>query len=66
MARQRTHYTADCNAQVALAAITGQPTVKEIAAPYGVHPHPVLPWTRQALEVVPEVFSSRRARGPGC
>jgi transposase len=62
MARQRNHYTVDFNAQVALAAIKGQQTVKEIAATDGVPPHQVLPWKRQALAVWPEVFSSRRAR----
>jgi transposase-like protein len=62
MARQRHHYTADFKAQVALAALTGQQTVKEIAATDGVPPPQVLPWKRPALEVVPEVFSSRRAR----
>jgi transposase-like protein len=45
-----------------LAAIKGQQTVDEIAATYGVHPHQVLPWKSQALEVLPDVFSSRRAR----
>ena len=61
MARQRNHYTADFKAKVALAAIKGQQTVNEIAATYGVHPHQVLQWKRQALEVLPDVFSSRRA-----
>ena len=62
MARQRNHYTADFKAKVALAAIKGQQTVNEIAATYGVPPHQVLQWKRQALAVVPDVFSSRRAR----
>jgi transposase-like protein len=62
MARQRNHYTADFKAKVALAAIKGQQTVNERAATYGVHPPQVLPWKRQALEVLPDVFSSRRAR----
>ena len=62
MARQRHHYTADFKAKVAVAAIKGQQTVHAIAATYGVHPHQVLPWKRQALEVWPDVFSSRRAR----
>jgi transposase-like protein len=38
----------------------GQQTVQEIAATYGVHPPQVLPWNKQALEVLPDVFSSRR------
>jgi transposase len=62
MARQRNHYTADFKAQVALAAIKGQQTVNAIAATYGVPPHPVVPWNKQALEGLPDVCSSRRAR----
>jgi putative transposase len=62
MARQRNHDTAEFKAKVALAAIKGQQTVHAIAATYGVHPHQVLQWTKQALEVLPEVFSSRRMR----
>jgi transposase len=46
MARQRTHYTADFKAKVALAAIKGQQTVNEIAATYGVHPNQVSQWKR--------------------
>jgi Transposase len=65
MARQRTHDTADCKAKVAVAAMKGQPTVNEMAATYGVHSNQVLQWKTQALEVVLDVFSSRRARGPG-
>ncbi len=61
MARPRNHNTADFKAQVALAAIKGPQTVNAIAATYGVPPKQVLPWKRQALEVLPEVFSSRRA-----
>ena len=45
-----------------LAAIKGQQTVHEIAATYGVHPNQVLQWKKQALEVLPDVFSSRRMR----
>ena len=62
MARQRNHYTADFKAKVALAAIKGQQTVNEMAATYGVHPNQVVQGKKQALEVLPEVFSSRRAR----
>ena len=40
----------------------GQQTVHEIAATYGVHPHQVLPGKKQALEVLPDVFSRRRMR----
>jgi putative transposase len=63
MARQRSHYTADFKAKVALAAIKGQQTVNEIAATYSVHPNRVLQWKKQALEVLPDAFSNRRGRG---
>jgi transposase-like protein len=62
MARQRNHYTVDFKANVAVAAIKGQQTVNESAATYGVHPHQVVQWKKQALEGLPDVFSSRRAR----
>jgi transposase-like protein len=62
MAGQRNHYTAEFKAKVALAAIKGQQTVNEIAATYGVHPNQVLQWKKQALEALPEVFSTRRGR----
>jgi transposase-like protein len=62
MARQRNHYTAEFKAKIALAAIKGQQTVNEIAATSGMHPNQVLQWKKQALEVLPEVFSSRRMR----
>src|SRR4029453_19601170 len=62
MARQRNHDTADFKAKVALAALKGQQTVNEMAATYGVHPNQGVQGKKQALEVLPEVFSSRRAR----
>jgi transposase-like protein len=62
LARQRNHYTAEFTAKGAVAAITGQQTVHEIAATYGVHPQQVLPGNKQALEVLPDVFSSRHTR----
>jgi 5'-3' exonuclease len=40
----------------------GQHTVNEMAASFGVHPHPVVQWKKQALEALPAAFSSRRVR----
>jgi hypothetical protein len=62
MARQRNHDPAACNANVAVAAMTGQHTVHAIAATYGVPPNPVLPGQKPALAVVPAVCSSRPTR----
>jgi putative transposase len=61
-ARQRNHYTAEFKAKVAGAAIQGQQMVNEMAATYGVHPNQGLQWKKQALEVLPDVFSSRHTR----
>ena len=40
----------------------GPHTVNELAASFGVHPHQVLQWKKQALEAIPEAFSARRVR----
>ena len=40
----------------------GQHPVNEIAANFGVPPPQVVPWKKQALEALPEAFSSRRVR----
>jgi transposase-like protein len=40
----------------------GQHPVNEIAANFGVHPHQVVQWKKQALEALPDAFSSRRVR----
>ena len=62
MTKQRNHYSADFKAKVALAAIKGQQTINEIASTFLVHPNQVLTWKRQALEAIPDSFSSRRAK----
>jgi transposase-like protein len=62
MPKQRNHYRVDFKAKVALAAIKGQHTVNEIAANFGVHPHQVVQWKKQALEALPDAFSSRHVR----
>jgi transposase-like protein len=62
MPKQRNHYSADFKAKVALAAMKGQHTVNALAASFGVHPHQVLQWKKQALEAIPDAFSARRVR----
>ena len=62
MPKQRNHDSVDLKAKVALAAIKGQHTVNEIAVNFGVHPHQVVQWKKQALEALPVAFSSRRVR----
>jgi len=57
---QRKSYSADFKAKVAIAAIKGQQTVNEIASFYQVHPNQVMVWKRQALESIPDAFSSAK------
>ena len=59
MAGPRKRYSAEVKTQVALEAIKGQKTANEIAAEYGVHPTQIAQWKKQALDGLPEVFSTR-------
>ena len=45
-----------------LEAIRGEKALNEIASSYGVHPNQLGLWKKQAIEGLPEVFSSRRAK----
>ena len=57
----RKRYSADIKAKVALEAIKGQKTTNEIVADYGVHPSQIAQWKKQALDELPQIFSSRRS-----
>lgn len=62
MNKQRKTYSSDLKVRIALEAIKGQKTINEIAGQYGVHPNQVTQWKKQALEGLPDLFSTRRAR----
>lgn len=57
--RQRKTYTTEFKVKIALEAIKAQRTINEIASHYGVHPNLVTQWKRQAIESLPDVFSSK-------
>lgn len=61
MAKPRKHYSTDLKARVALEAIKGYKTANELAAEYGVHPTQIAQWKKQALDGLPELFSTRRS-----
>ena len=61
MAMTRKRYSADLKAKVALEAIKGQKTANEIAAEYGVHPIQIAQWEKQALDELPQIFTSGRS-----
>jgi putative transposase len=62
MKRERKRCDGTLKAKVAVEAIKGRRTVNEIASAYGIHPHQVTQWKKQALEQLPEIFSNGRAR----
>jgi putative transposase len=62
MQGNRKRHDAATKAKVAIEAMKGQRTANEIATAYGVHPNVVAQWKRQAMEQLPEIFSSGRVR----
>ena len=59
MPGQRKRYSTELKTKVALEAIRGHKTANEIADEYGVHPTHIEKWKKQALDGLPEVFSTR-------
>lgn len=57
MPRTRKNHPAKLKAKVAIEAIEGQRTISELAQQYGVHPNLVSSWKRQAIELMPELFT---------
>jgi transposase len=58
MAGKRKVHTAAFKAQVALAALTGDKTVNELASRYGVHPTLIHAWKKQLLAGADQVFAN--------
>ncbi len=62
MKTQRTRYSADFKAKLALEVIKGNRTLNEIASEAQVHPNLLAQWKRQLLEGLPTVFSDKRVK----
>ena len=62
MSVQRKRYSAQLKARIALEAIKGHRTANEIAAEYGVHPTQIAQWKKQALDGLPDLFSSQAGK----
>lgn len=60
MAKQRQARSADFKAKVALAAITEQQTVAELAQRYAVHPNQIHTWKKQLVDGAAQLFEDRR------
>ena len=59
---QRTSFTAEFKATVALEALRSEKTVHALAGAYEVHPTPVSNWKREAQAGLVERFSTKRGR----
>ena len=62
MPRQRKRYSVELKTKVALEAMKGYKTANEIATEYGVHPTQIAQWKKQALDGLPNVFSTRASQ----
>ena len=62
MATVRKNHSVQTKVKVALEAIKGEKTASEITSTYGIHISQVNNWKKQALESIPEAFSSKRKK----
>lgn len=62
MKTQRTRYSADFKAKLALEVLKGNRTLNEIASEAQVHPNLLAQWKRQLVESLPTVFSDKRVK----
>jgi putative transposase len=61
---QRKQYSTEFKTKAAIEALKGLKTVNELASDLGVHPSQIALWKRQALDVLPEAFSTHRGQTP--
>ena len=59
---KRKRYSSKFKATVALESIRGLRTINEIASEHGINPNQISKWKKQALESLPDLFSSNRKR----
>lgn len=62
MPNQRKRHNAAFKTKVALAALRQDKTTNELTTEYGVHATQIHNWKKQALEAIPQAFSSHSSR----
>ena len=58
----RKKHDAALKAKIALEAVKGDKTIREISSIYGVHSSQIMKWKKQLLEELPSIFSDKRAK----
>lgn len=58
----RKNYSANFKTKVALAMLKEQETVAELAKKYEIHRSLLTKWKKEALEGLPDIFSSKKQR----
>ncbi len=58
----RKKHTTQTKIKIALEAIKGEKTTAEITSKYGIHSTQISAWKKQAIEILPEAFSSKRKK----
>ena len=62
MGNIRKKYNAAFKAKVALEAVKGDKTIRELSSEYGVHPNQIMKWKQHLLEELPSILSKKRER----
>jgi transposase-like protein len=59
MSEKRKRYTPAEKAKIALEAIKSENTLAQISSKYGTHPTQINTWKKQAIALLPDVFSDK-------
>lgn len=64
MRKNRTRYSQEFKAKVAIEALKEQKTLNEIASLFQIHPNQVTKWKSQLIEESGKIFEDKRTKKP--